>query len=233
MPGSFIHRVALPSPLSLLLRVAAASAVVLSLANVGGGSVVRTLVPAIRQTIGWMEDDFVVLDLAVAQEERREGLRLRADLAHVVHLNGYQIKPINTSTKQLSGWYQVIITIGGVLQTALMALIFVLAWPAESIKTLGLRTLMSLPMLAVFTVVDTAMALLANLWMPFVHDLDPGGFWPRIVWDKLLEGGGRLVLGIVLAAIVIALVSRIEDRPEPDNAATVAQARRVRKRVRA
>lgn len=70
------------------------------------------------------------------------------------------------------------------------------------------------------------MRLLANLWIPLVAEADPGGFWPGITWDRMLEGGGRLVLGMVIAAIAIEL-ARKSAVPRRDNGSPVSWLRRT------
>jgi hypothetical protein len=70
---------------------------------------------------------------------------------------------------------------------------------------LTVRALIAAPILIGFTIADTALTLLANFWKPLADELNPRGFWVSVAFAKFMDGGGRLALGLVLAALVVAL----------------------------
>src|SRR5262245_55882891 len=128
MRGSSMVFDRLPKPTELAVRVVAASVLVLGLGRVAGPALVQTMAPAVRAAFELIDDDFQILDLAVVREEQHSIFRLRADFARPTYVNGFRLTPRGAYPGEL-GWYQVQITIGGVLQGAIVALVVLLAWP--------------------------------------------------------------------------------------------------------
>ena len=205
----------LPSPAELLVRLAVAGALMLCVAHFFAAPILRVAVPAVRVAFELVDDHFAVLDLAAVNDGGRETVRIRADLARPAYVNGYRLAPLGAYPGELGG-YEVVITSGGALQGAVVAFIALLAWPVGSVRHLLKRLLVAAPLVATFTVFDIALSLLANLWMPLVHDWNPSGFWPSLTWAKLLDGGGRFALAFVLAAWIVVSV---RDRSAPQESA--------------
>ena len=55
---------------------------------------------------------------------------------------------------------------------------------------------------------NTPFTLWGLLWDLHAHHYEPGRFSPLLAWMRLLDGGGRLLLGMLGAAAVIALAAR-------------------------
>ena len=203
-----------PKPAEFVLRLAAASILVLWAFQLWGASIVEATAPAVRAAWQLVDSDFAIIDLTVAPEGRQDVLRVRADFAHPVYVNGYRLEPLGARPGD-GGWHQSQVTIGGVLQGATAALIALLMWPARSVRSFLTRLAIGLPALLVLTAFDAATALLANLWMLFTEEWDPNGLWPSIVLVKLLDGGGRFAAALVIAVLIIALADRLGRKPQP------------------
>ena len=201
----------LPGPIELLIRAAAAAALVIYLGNIGGTATVRALLPEVRIAFQLIEHDFQILDLTVTNESARDVLRCRADVAHPVFVNGYRLAPLGNFPGE-EGWHEVRLTIGGVLQSAMVVLVVLLAWPANAFNA-TVRLLIGLPVCVLVTSLDAAATLQANLWIPMADEWNPNGIWPSVILVRVLDGGGRFALGLVLAAGIIAIASRIRRKP--------------------
>jgi hypothetical protein len=203
--AAFLGR--LPKPTELLIRVAAAAALVIYLGSVGGAATARTLLPTIRIAFQVIEHDFVILDLAVTNESTHDVLRCRADFSHPTQINGYRLTPLGNFPGE-EGWHEVRLTLGGVLQGAMVVFVVLLAWPA-TIRSAAVRLLIGVPACVLATSLDAAASLQANLWIPVIEEWNPNGVWPSVIVTKVLDGGGRFALALVLAVGIIAAASGI------------------------
>ncbi len=188
----------------------AASALVFALKWAIGSAVVQALTPAFRAVYSGIDADVRVIDMRVVRKGAGEALSMRVDLAREIRINGYVLQPLG---RQLGagGWYEVTLTVGGVLQSALMTLVVVLAWPAASMRAMALRIALAMPLCLGVVLLNTPMALSANLWRPFLDELGPNTLTPLVAWDRLMEGGGRLLIGVLLGCAVVRWQTGRED----------------------
>ena len=100
-------------------------------------------------------------------------------------------------------------------QAATMALPLVLAWPARSKWEWPLRLVCLVPLLIAVSCVDLPMALWAQVWQNYVDAFSPGMFSPLLTWANFLQGGGRLVLGVLAALGSVLVVQTLTRRTAP------------------
>jgi len=93
---------------------------------------------------------------------------------------------------------------GHVLQPVVLALVVALAWPAPRAVAYGLRLAVLVPLLVAVTAVDVPAVLAALPWALHVEAMEPDRFSPLLIWKDLMQGGGRIALGV--AAGVFAVV---------------------------
>jgi hypothetical protein len=100
---------------------------------------------------------------------------------------------------------------GHVLHAVVLGLAVVLAWPASRMVLIGCRLAILVPLLAAVSAIDVPAVLAAMPWALHVEALEPTRFSPLLIWADVMQGGGRLVLGIAAgwAAVILAARCRL------------------------
>ena len=71
-----------------------------------------------------------------------------------------------------------------------------------------MRLLLAVPIALLLVLLNTPFALWAWLWDLHADLYEPDRFSPLLIWARLLDGGVRLLLGMLGAVVVVALASR-------------------------
>ena len=152
------------------------------------------LLPVLSPALGFVADDFKILRVEMIDERKNASVGALAVLDRTLFLGGRAIVPDGTQVMVVST------TVGTVLQPLLVALVWVLAWPARWAEMAWRLLIASLG--------DTPLSLAAWLWDAQIRSYEPGRASPLIWWNVFLNGGGRLALGLIAAALAIALAQR-------------------------
>jgi len=192
-------------PWQIALRVLIATALVLAVAKASSRDIVAWLAPGLTAALVWVADDFKVLRVEFVKERNQDSLAALAVLKRSVFLGGRAIVPDGVTPIVVGA------TVGSVLQSALVALVLVLAWPASLVEWL-LRLAIATAPIAVIVFIDTPLSMAALLWNSHVMYLEPGRFSALVAWNTFLNGGGRLALGLVAGALAIALARALMER---------------------
>jgi len=206
MPGSYSPIDTLPSPGSLLVRLALVALVLVGFAQTFAREILEPMLPALRGAVSALDSDLHVLDVDIATDGQNKTIRVRAVFTIDAAVSGQWTLLREPDPR---GWTQIEVTLRSVLQHALLLLIFALAWPARSIREGVLRLGISLLMAALLVLVDTPFTILAEIWNPVRQDMGIRGFWPLIAWSRFLMGGGGLALAAGLAVCAIAAAARL------------------------
>lgn len=201
MPG--LIRNAWPKPLELALRLLLSLLLVLALAQRYGRDATEALLPLIGHSLAWLDDHYRIIDLTLGTEGADSVIRLRVTLARPLVVGGHLIPP------DARGWGQVTTPVGNLLQPPLVLLGLLLAWPARGWREWPLRLLLSAPVALFLVWLNTPFALWGHLWDLHAHLYEPGRFSPLLAWTHLLDGGGRLLLGMLGAVAIVVLASRV------------------------
>jgi hypothetical protein len=129
-------------------------------------------------------------------------LQRTVTLARVVVVGGQVLMPDPLGQAVLST------PAGHVLHPLVLGLAVVLAWPAARISLIGYRLAILAPMLVAVTAVDVPAVLAAMPWALHVEALEPTRFSPLLIWADVMQGGGRLVLGIAAGCAAVVLAAR-------------------------
>lgn len=201
MPGPTGN--AWPTPPELALRLLLATLLVLALAKGIGHEAAQAQLPLIGHTLAWLDDHYRTLALNLGSEGADSVVRLRVTLARPLVVGSHVVLP------DARGWGEVTTPVGKLLQPLLILLGLLLAWPVRRWPEWPLRLLLAAPIAQLLVLLDTPFVLWACLWDLHARVYEPGRFSPLLAWARLLDGGGRLLLGMLGAAAVIALASRI------------------------
>ncbi len=200
MPG--LTGNASPRPLELAVRLLLAGALLVWLAHRFGREATEALLPLVGRTLVWLDDHYRILALAVDSQGADTVIRLRVTLARPLLVGG---RVILTDAR---GWAEVTTPVGHLLQPLLILSGILLAWPARRLREWPARLLLAAPVAALLVLLNTPFTLWGLLWDLHAHHYEPGRFSPLLAWLRLLDGGGRLLLGMLGAAAVIALAAR-------------------------
>lgn len=183
------------------LRWAVAAALLL-LAGLllSGERVVRASLPALGAVFTSIAPDFQLLRLELQRDKADQVLRAWVTLGRYTFVGGQLITPDPRGMAQAST-----IALHG-LQGPLLALWAAMAWPAAAVRTRALRVLACLPAAALLFLLDAPVVLAASLWQFLVDAHAPGSFQPLLVARDLLQGSGRVVIGLAIGAACAILI---------------------------
>jgi hypothetical protein len=196
---------ALYRPWWLVLRVLIATALVLAVAKSSSRDIVAWLAPGLAAALVWVADDFNVKRVEFVKDRNDTALAALAVLKRTVFLGGRAIVPDGVSPIVVSA------TVGTILQSALVAVVLVLAWPAGLVEWLLRLAIAAVP-ITVIVFIDTPLSMASWLWNSQVMSYEPGRFSALVAWNTFLNGGGRLALGLVAGALAIALARALAER---------------------
>lgn len=197
---------------ALVWRVLLAAALVLGLAHVGARDAARLLLPMLREALAVVADDFSIQRFELMQERANTAIGALAVQERTLFLGGQAIVPDGQQVVVAST------TVGTVMQPLLVLAVLVLAWPARPLE-FALRVGLAAAAGVAVLLLDTPFSLAAWLWDAQLKMYEPGRASPLLWWNVFLNGGGRLALGLVAAALAIALAQRWAAPPAPAHAA--------------
>lgn len=127
------------------------------------------------------DPDFEILGLEVTHESP-EAVRLRASYRR--------------------SWFEVRLTVGGMLSHAALLLIVAAAWRIENAAECLLRAFVSVTLAALLIVMNAVSTFRAELW-----NLTACGdaFSLALAWSRVLMGGGAFAIALAFAATAIGL----------------------------
>lgn len=192
-----------PKPLELALRLLLGTLLALGLAQRFGQEAAQALLPLIGQSVAWLDDHYRILDLTLGTEGADTVIRLRVTLVRPLMVGDHLILP------DARGWGKVTTPVGHLLQPLLILPAVLLAWPVRRWQEWPLRLLFAPPVALLLVLLDTPFALWGHLWDLHAHIYQPGRASPLLIWVRLLDGGGRLLLGMLGAVAVGTLAYRI------------------------
>jgi hypothetical protein len=188
---------------ALAWRLLAATVLVLVATKFGLRAFGETVLPVLQAAFTWLADDFRVLRFGFFDDRQNVSIGAVVALERAVLLGERVVVP--------GAVMGTTVTLGTVVQPLQVALVAVLAWPGGWRETL-LRLPLVLPPLALVMLADAPLVLCAWLWMTLWRQYAPDGSSLLGAWSVFLNGGGRLVLPLVIGALAIALAARIAKR---------------------
>lgn len=179
-------------------RAVAMAAAGLALAAATGPALARALQPLLAAATGWWSGELELQTLAVAAERGQAVLAAQFMLARTVVIEHQALVP--DGALALAG-----ATAGTVWQPVLAAAVLLAAWPGTASQHLR-RALVALPLLLAVLCADVPASLAALAWrgLRASHGLPVASALQG--WDAFLQGGGRLVLGLAVAVLAVAVV---------------------------
>jgi len=185
----------------LLARWLVATAVALVAVSVLGPPLLRTALPVVQTLLNRSGAELIVLDLSLVEGQRErvvsclaQGQAARGDLKRRADMQRSMVR-IDWSAGQL-------LLSGGV---ALMA---ALAWPARRMLELMVRAGLACAMSACWTVIEL-WGLVGGQLREMLGDRADAGWLAPVAARIVIDSGGLIPAGLVIAAMAVALAPRI------------------------
>ena len=181
-------------------RTLAVGVALLAALLLAGEATVRAASPTMQRVFEQLMPEFRVVQFGLDQEQADRVLRVEVTRSNYVLIGGRAIEPNTRGTANAS-------TLA--LQTLfgpLLALWVALAWPTQGrVSRLAWRLVCVLPPAIALALLDTPVVLAAQLWGLMVDHFAPDEFSALAVAGRLLQSGGRYVLGLSIGMAAIAL----------------------------
>lgn len=102
-------------------------------------------------------------------------------------------------------WAKVSVIVAHLWQSAATAAVLLLAWPASRPVQWVFRFALLLLMALALIPLDLPFVLWAQVWTNYHERFTPGDFSALLVWNDFLQHGGRWLIGLALAVLIIRL----------------------------
>jgi hypothetical protein len=189
------------SAASLLWRLPLATALVLLAAHLWSHDLLVQLKPVLSWALETAADDFTVLQFDFAKDRGNDSLVALAQLKRTLMFGSTAVVPDGVTAMAVGS------ATGNVLQPMLVALVLMLAWPAHLLE-MAVRLAIGTALQAGVLLINTPLSMAAWLWFAHLQRYAPDQWSALVWWNIFLNGGGRLVLGLVSAVLAIAIARR-------------------------
>ena len=189
------------SAASLIWRLALATAVVLLAAHLWSHDLLVQLKPVLSWALETVAGDFAVLQFDFAKDRGADSLVALAQLKRTLMFGSTAVVPDGVSVMAVGS------ATGNVLQPVLVALVLMLAWPAHPLE-MAMRLAIGTVLQAGVLLINTPLSMAAWLWFAQLQRHAPDQWSALVWWNIFLNGGGRLVLGLISAVLAIAIARR-------------------------
>jgi hypothetical protein len=189
-----------------------ASLLVLTLIQTFQRRLIEPMVPVLHDLVRLLAPEFTLTSEDIVYVGNSEVVRVRANLSAPIEYEGQYLYPLGWNGLR-QGWFQVELTLGGVLQYSTAMLIGVLAWPVRNAKELAIRLTLLIPLAMILIAIDTPLSLIAELWNIIREEINTPGVSGWMVWARFLQGGGGFMLAALFGALCIAAAGRASNGP--------------------
>lgn len=156
-----------------------------------GEPLLQLLLPLFKWQIQAMDDQYKLLNLSIKSLGTDRVFSMQVILAKPLILGGQFILPDPRGVATVSS------IIAHIWQMLVIFLAVLVALPVKQFTEYWRRIAFALPILIVVLMLDIPFSLLATLKVLILEQLKLDRFSGLLFWNDILEGGGRLVLGLV------------------------------------
>lgn len=192
------------SPIKFSLRYIAFCLLMMLVLPYFGEPLIKPLLPLYKWEIGKVADEFRIISFNLENRDLERVIRMKVTLTKPIRIAGHSLMPDARGVAEAST------SLSHIWQMAVLCFAMIFAWPTKLFRTYFVRLAIAIPWLVAFSMLDTPLALLAAIWDLILINIAPGNFSPLITWNSLLEGGGRLALGLVAGMLSLWITQMIE-----------------------
>jgi hypothetical protein len=186
-----------------LLRFALGALALCTLATAvawkSGPALVSALVPPARWSMHQMEAGLAATALSVEQGRSEQVIRMRSRVVSPLVVGTQVVFPTGED------WFDIATPLFGMLVPFVLAAGLAGAWPGSLALRLA-RTALGGVLAVAWLMVDLPMSLLGFAWGALRDSHAPGVWYPSILWLEFMHAGGRLAVGVLLAAVACLLL---------------------------
>jgi hypothetical protein len=190
--------------LALLLLSALAGALVWQ----AGARVVSALMPATHWMLDRIDDRIGTTALAVEQGRNETVIRVRSRVVQPVVIGTVVLFPTGQDG------FEITTPLFGMLVPFVLAVGLAGAWPGSPWHRL-LRAGLAGSLAFAWLLVDLPLSLHGFAWGALRDDHAPGTFYSSILWLEFMHAGGRLAVGVLLAALACLALGPRQPRRAP------------------
>lgn len=168
-----------------------------------GEPLLKLLLPIYQWEISLIDDVYQILSLSIVNLAQEHVIALQVSLKKTMFIGGHFIFPNPQGVANATS------IVGHVWQMIVIFLSVILTWPMEKIIFCALRFVIGLPFLMIILLLDIPFTLLAALEGLILQQLQIQTISPLFLWGSFLEGGGRLILGLVAGILSVLIADNI------------------------
>src|ERR1017187_1344472 len=181
-----------PQVRNFAFRLIVVTAILLSLGEIFGASLVSPILPLIGWEIETIDDSFRVEGINVVSKKNNTVIQLQVAQIRPMIIGAHVLQP------KSGRFFEPNVLVGSVLQPIIVFLTILLSWQAKSILIMLMRLLLGVPVAAFLVATNTPLAFVGAMWdfREFVANLEPHTL---VYWNDFLQTGGPLVMAIASA----------------------------------
>ena len=184
--------------IAALLRLLMGTIVSIALAWGLGPYMAQAYLPVLQRLYTLLDGDHDVVSLGLRDYGVHGGRDHVFEL--VVAPHGYLYVDNTLVPTNRSGRGTVSLITGYLWQPLVVAIPFLLAWPAKRRREWLLRCVSLLLCSALVALIDIPTLLWSEVWSYYVQTIAPGSFSWLLQWGHFLKNGGQTLLGMLIAA---------------------------------
>jgi hypothetical protein len=190
-----------PQARNFAFRLIIVAAILLSLGEIFGASLVTPILPTIAWEIETIDDSFRVDGINVVNKKNNTVVQLKAAQIRPMIIGAHVLQP------KPGRFFEPNVLVGSVLQPIIVLLTILLSWQAKSYLVILMRLLLGIPVAAFLIATNTPLAFVGAMWdfREFVANLEPHTL---VYWNDFLQTGGPLVMSIAAAFLVVSVADR-------------------------
>ena len=183
------------------IRLVVIAAILLTLGRVYSTAVVTPILPAMAWVIEAVDDRFRVEEMRIVERKADTFIELKATPVRIFMLGNRILMP------DAKLFFEPAILVGSVLQPVILFLAIILAWPGARLRTLGVRLLLAVPVIALLLVVNVPLGFV-GVMLDFREYFPDIPVAPLVYWNDFLQTGGPLALAIAAGILVASAADR-------------------------
>jgi hypothetical protein len=190
--------------IAFALRFLALLLILTPLAAHFGAPLATALLPAVKTELAWLDENYRIIDLQVRQQGSDTTVWLQVSQAHAIVIGERVFLPdprgrATASTLLASAAVPIVLILGCVMAAPLRQA----NTSAILAAKLGLYRALSAGVACLIVLaIDLPFTLWAAIWTIHVDAVQPDHFSPLLIWQDLLNGGGRQALGLALGLTI-------------------------------
>lgn len=188
------------------IRLVIVAAILLTLDRAYGTAMVTPMLPALAWVIETVDDRLRVDRMNIVNRKTDTFIELKVAPTRMLLLGNRVLMP------DAKLYFEPKTLVGSVLQSVILFLSIILAWPAARRWTLPVRLLLAVPMTVLLLVTNVPLGFV-GVMLDFREHFPDIPVAPLVYWNDFLQTGGPLALAIAAGILVVSAADRWGHHP--------------------